>query len=383
MKRWFIALSLVALAGCSLLPPINPGPTPTPTPTPEPPYTEECQVLLDEGMPWCHEAEMTCGDCVHNPSSNPKHCEKVQDCEEPPPPVLPEPQCPKFTDRGGTERCQSDACECYCEEVYIPCENEECAFPQGIANEHFTQVVNPGRYGSVVNRAMADLTGCAVGTDCPITFHPDKWMDMVCEVLCVGGLNCGRHNDTPPQATDQISVKEGSFCDGKLHENYQIFNYGGRKVRWAPGGKQDGWLVDCNEGPPPPIDPPPAGDCPAPHPDLTRMKFKNKESGNHMDTTWTTVNQEPFCAEIGMSPMGDGTPRGGCPVRPECGSDAEPDAICHDRAVCEAELCDQRWECNGQPVEGWRGNPAQTDCEGHYKTWCAAHGSTAVLEGNR
>ena len=54
-----------------------------------------------------------------------------------------------------------------------------------------------------------------------------------------------------------------------------------------------------------------------------------------------------------------------------------------ERPICEAELCDQKWECNGEPVPGWRGNPAQTDCEGHYKTWCSAPGSTAVLEGDR
>jgi hypothetical protein len=398
MKRYFAVLALAVLVGCGLIPPPEPPVNPCDKCTPEqecvdgtcvdplPPYTDSCQALLDEGMPWC-EPGTPCGDCVHNPTSDPRHCEKLQDCVEPPP-VLPEPQCPKFTDRGGTERCQSDACECYCDERYVPCENEECAFPQGIDNEHFTAVPNPGTYGSVVNKAMAELSGCAVGTDCPITFHPDKWMGLVCEVLCVQyGLNCGRHDDTPPGATDQISVKKGDFCDGKLHENYQIYNYGGKKVRWAPGGTQDAWLVDCDEGMPPPE---PEPDCPLPHPDMNKMKFNAHEKGNHLDTTLTTVGQPEYCESIGFCCMpGTGgcgedscIPRGGCPVRPECGPEVPADAICHDRFACEQELCGQKWECNGAPMEGWRGNPAQTNCKGHYKTWCS-NAPNIVLEGDR
>jgi hypothetical protein len=245
-------------------------------------------------------------------------------------------------------------------------------------------VENPGTYGSVVNKAMAELSGCAVGTDCPITFGPDPWMKLVCDKLCELGLNCGRHNDTPPGATDQISVKKGSFCDGEVHENYQIYNYGGKKVRWAPGGQQDGWIlspdsVACEGSPPPP-----SGECPLPHPDVNRMKFTSSEKGSHLDTTWITVGQPEFCASIGYCCMpGTGTPpntcdspgcipRGGCPVR----GDGSP-----IRPVCEAELCNQKWECNGQPYPPYRGNPAQTDCRGRYKTYCT--NAPTVLEGDR
>jgi len=329
-------------------------------------------------------------------------------CEEPPPP-LPQPQCPTFTDRGGVlqplrSAAGKEPCDCYIGEEWAgdceeppPVEPEpDCGFPQGAPNSDFTGTGNPGTYGSVVNVVMADLSGCAVGTDCPITFGPDPWMALVCEELCKRGLNCGRHDNEPPEATDQISVKRGSFCDGLLHENYQIYNYGGKKVRWAPGGAQDGWILDpesavCTDGP---VEPPPTGDCPAPHPDLTRMKFNTAEKGNHLDTTWTTNYQPDFCGTIGFCCMpGTGVdnvcgspgcvPRGGCPVRPECGPDVPPDAICHDRMACEAELCDQKWTCNGEPYPGWRGNPAQTDCRGHWKTWCSAPGSTAVAEGDR
>lgn len=305
-----------------------------------------------------------------------KHWPPEEECPvltAPCPDELPTPQCPRFTDRGGTDRCQADACDCFCLEEWIPCEQEDCGFPQRIPEGNFRITTNPGTHGSAVNRVMADLTGCAVGSSCPITFHPDVWMGMVCDELCGLGLNCGRHINTPPGASDQISVKQGSFCDGKRHENYQVYNYGGKKVRWAPSAAQDGWFVECKE--------PPQGKCPEPHPDMSRMKFNKHERGNHLDTTLTTLNQCQFCEDIGMGDIG-GVPRCGCPVRPECGPGVPPDAICHERAACEAELCDQKWECNGQPVEGWRGNPAQTNCSGHYKTWCA-NAPNVVLEGDR
>jgi len=294
------------------------------------------------------------------------------------PPPLPQPQC-----------LGDSHCDCYVGQDWLPCQEpppSDCGFPQGAPNSDFTGTTNPGTFGSVVNSVMADLSGCAVGTDCPITFGPDPWMALVCDRLCEIGLNCGRHDDEPPGATDQISVKRGSFCDGKAHENYQIYNYGGKKVRWAPGGQQDGWILNPNSEACQGAPPPPPQDCPPPHPDLTRMKFQKHEKGSHLDTTWITVGQPNFCAKIGYCCMpGTGSPpntcgspgcipRGGCPVR----GDGNP-----IRPKCEAELCNQKWTCNGQAWPPYRGNPAQTDCRGHYKTWCSASGSTAVLEGDR
>jgi hypothetical protein len=123
MRRWFsIALFPIVLVGCSLLPK-PPDPTEPPEPPVDPPYTESCQALLDEGTPWCHliDPPMTCGDCVHNPTQDPKHCEKAPECVEPPPP-LPEPQCEKFINRGGQEQCVSGQCDCYCGEIFWECQ---------------------------------------------------------------------------------------------------------------------------------------------------------------------------------------------------------------------------------------------------------------------
>ena len=320
---WLLAAAMV-LAGCGggiSLPPIPPPVEPPPA---EPPYDDSCQALLDSGMPFCHEAipPMTCGDCVHNPSTDPRHCEKVADCPVEPPPVDPPPVDP----------------------------------PDGCAVE--PQLVAGTCGGAIFNATVKQ------GTD------------------ALGDLTGGDPQENLKKLAAQIKLQTGRECifggiealfllrpDGKYEENHAVFFGNGG---WTGNGF--GKFIGCHdvEGAPP-VEPPTEA-CPAPHPDLTHMKFKKDEKGNHLDTTWVTVNQEPFCREIGMSPDGNGTLRAGCPVRPE-GNE--------ERGPCEAELCDQKWECNGQPVDGWKGNPAQTNCVGHYKTWCSAAGSTAVLEGDR
>jgi len=185
-----------------------------------------------------------------------------------------------------------------------------------------------------------------------------------------------------------ISGVEAIFIerdDGKYEENHAVFSKNGC---WTNSGygRYIGCHVDVTPGPEPPEPTPPPGECPEPHPDTTRMKFQKKENGNHLDTTWITKGQPAYCAEIGYCCMPNtGTPpntcgsegcipRGGCPVR----GDGDP-----IRPACEADLCDQKWECNGEPWPPYKGNPAQTNCRGHYKTWCSADGSTAVLEGDR
>ena len=337
------AVVLLLLAGC-----FGGGGGQPPQP-PEPPYTEACQALLDQGLPWCHEAipSMSCGECVHNPNMDPKHCEKAAPCPVEPPPVDPPPVDPPA---------------------------EGCSFPQGVPNSDFTMGPVLTEYAATVNTAMKEITGCDIGTDCPTGMTPDDWMHAVIEKIKLTGLCAGRHVDTTPGGTDEIAV--AAKCTDPW-EGYKIYNYGGGKVIWSPNANRPSWTITpghCSGGP---VEPPPVGDCPLPHPDLTRMKFKAVEHNGILDTSWTTVNQEPYCREIGMSPMADGTLRAGCPVRPEGGEGSE------ERAPCEAELCDQKWECNGQSYPPYKGNAAQSNCRGHWKTWCSAEGSTAVLEGDR
>lgn len=345
-------------------------------------------------MPGCHETDppQQCSSvespCWHNPTQDPHHCEEAPKCEEPPPPELPQPQCETFTDRGGTLRTMGESCDCYFGQAWNPCPAPpgECTFPQGVPESDFASHPTSSVLGTQVNAAIERVTRCPVGTDCPTGMEADDFFDAVNAELRATGLCAGRHKDSPPGASDEIAV--AVECTG-LWEGYHIYNYGGGKVVWSPGAARTAWTIDpkwC--GPPQPTpppatpSPPPSGDCPAPHPDVTRMKFNAHEQGRYMDTTWITVNQPGFCNSIGYCCMpGTGPcgapgciPRGGCPVR----GDGDP-----ERPICEAELCDQKWECNGQPYPPYRGNPAQTDCRGHYRTWCSAPGATTVLEGNR
>ena len=375
-KKCCIALCVVALVGCGgwtpKPPPVNPCDQCSPEQTCVDgqcvdPYTEACQALLDEGKPWCHESGMTCGECVHNPTGDPRHCEMAPEC-----PVDPPQECP-VCPQG--QHCDDPEVGCVPDEVEPP---TGCTFPQGIPDERFTKVQNPEVYGSVVNKAMSDLTGCAVGTTCPVSVHVDTWFSLVCDQLNEMGFCCGRHRDNPG-GSDQISVKKDDFCDGGIHENYRVINPQHNGVRWYPSAALDAWKVECETTPPPPSDV-----CPDPPPNTDKMKFQKKEEGRYLDTTWITVNQPAWCASIGYCCMpGTGTPpntcgsqgcipRGGCPVWGDGHG---------DRPACEKKLCDQKWECNGEPYPPYKGNVAQTDCRGHYKTYCA--NAPTVLEGDR
>jgi hypothetical protein len=240
--------------------------------------------------------------------------------------------------------------------------------------------------GSVVNRAMADITGCSVGQEpCPISFHVDVWFRLVCERIKEMGFCCGRHNDTPPGATDQISVKATDFCDGGQHENYRVINPAENGVRWFPSAKLDAWNVDCPPGPTPPptppptpTPPPPGSDCGDPHPSTCEQtEIGLKKHHQNWDSTYKCTRSCEYCEAIGMGSIG-GTIRCSCPVRPECGSDAEPDAICHEREACEADAIGvQQWWCNGQPIAPLPHNSAQAHCIGHVRT-CTEDGRTCA-----
>ena len=376
---FFVVLGLLTWPGC----PGGGGPGPQPTPTPPPPW--ECELE----MPRCDLAEppQQCSSpespCWHNPTSNPEHCEQAPACDPGAP--LPEPQCPQFMDRGGTVRPLSDECDCHFGNVWIPCEQEECIFPQGVPDEDFTERGTTSVLGNQVNAAMERLTACSAGTNCDAGPSADEFFDAVTAELRATGLCAGRHDDTPPGASDEIAV--ATECTGTW-ESYHIYNYGGSKVVWSPNAARPAYTIDpshcvSSPGPQPTPTPPPPGECPQPHPNVAKTQFKSAEKVSHLDTTWITVGQPDFCASIGYCCMpGTGVnnecgspgciPRGGCPVRGD-GSPLRP--------VCEAELCDQKWECNGEPVDGWRGNSAQTDCRGHWKTYCA--NAPTVAEGDR
>lgn len=84
---------LALIPGC---PQPGPGPAPSPTPVPSPtapPVTQCAELQAETGFPFCHETDppMTCGDCLHNPTTDPMHCEVAAPCPTPTPPSGP---CP-------------------------------------------------------------------------------------------------------------------------------------------------------------------------------------------------------------------------------------------------------------------------------------------------
>ena len=314
-------VALVALFGCG---PINPPDPPDPPDPPTPPW--ECP--LAEEMPGCHETGQTCSaigaPCWHNPTSNPEHCEQAAPCPtDPPDPPDPPP---------------SDGCAVESQLVLSTCAG-------AVYNATVKQATD----------ALGDLTGG----------HPQENLKLLAsKVKEQSGREC------------VFGGQEALFLlrpDGLYEENHAVFF---RDGSWTGNGF--GKFKHCHsvEG----SVPPPSESCGPPHPNLAKMKFNHTDKGNHVDTTWTTVNQCAYCAEINMGCMPgtgvypDCTHRCGCPVRPEGHVERQP---------CEAELCDQKWTCNGVPVEGWKGNPAQTNCQGHWVTWCSAEGSTARAEGDR
>jgi len=388
MRTVLVVLLLGVLCSCGGIPPIEPPEPPPPCEETGCPDGQVCEdgkcrpaTCLDVGCPdgqqclpdgtcvpdncpynghpegeplwpWCKDVGQQCSSeespCRTNPSQDPYYCEEAVKCDP-----LPRPQC-----------VLADDCDCYEGQTWKPCTTP----PVGCPEEMYLiadSTPAPDFHDEIfaATSALGDRTGrsCRENLD---------------------ALGVQLRKQMPGRCV--IAGKEAVFIerdDGLFEENHTCYfgdgswtnNWRGRYV----GCHRNGSVVQK---------------CPSPWPNMSKMKFNYEDRGSHLDTTLTTDGQPEFCASIGYCCMpGTGNnvcgapgciPRGGCPVRPECGPDVPPDAICHQRAICEKELCNQKWECNGQPAGGWRGNPAQSNCRGHFKTWCA-NAPNVVLEGNR
>ncbi|MFO0566799.1 MAG: hypothetical protein U0263_14105 [Polyangiaceae bacterium] len=132
-----------------------------------------------------------------------------------------------------------------------------CEFPQGVPDPDFIcaaasyQDTDPA-VDAAVNSVMASLTGCGVGSDCPITGLPGGNVDEVCQswfaavtqALRAKGYCAGQH---AVGSTDEIAVSN-TGCGGKWY-GYHICNYGGPKVVWNPGARRGWWMIKpsyCN-----------------------------------------------------------------------------------------------------------------------------------------
>lgn len=125
-------------------------------------------------------------------------------------------------------------------------------FPQGvpdpdgfIASAASYQDTDP-KVDAAVNAAMAKLTGCSPGSDCPITGLPGSNADEVCQSwfaavtaeLRAQGFCAGQHT---VGSTDEIAVGNIS-CNAKWY-GYHVCFYGGPKVVWNPGARRGWWMI--------------------------------------------------------------------------------------------------------------------------------------------
>lgn len=124
-----------------------------------------------------------------------------------------------------------------------------CSFPQGVPDPDFTgHATTSTSVGNTVNQVMSQLSGCPVGSDCPLAptyADAQAWFAAVNAALRARGLCAGQHivGDT-----DEIAVSD-TGCTG-LWYGFHAYNYGGGKVVWAPGANRGSWSIAPQHCPP-------------------------------------------------------------------------------------------------------------------------------------
>ncbi|MDY0060768.1 MAG: NBR1-Ig-like domain-containing protein [Myxococcota bacterium] len=118
-----------------------------------------------------------------------------------------------------------------------------CTFPQGVNDSAFTNGPDTDPViADAVNAVMARLSGCSIGSDCPIGDRwPDAqgWFGAVNRELRDQGYCAGQHAEGD---TDEIAVSS-TGCRGRWY-GYHVYNYGGSKVVWNPGAQRGWWSID-------------------------------------------------------------------------------------------------------------------------------------------
>ncbi len=121
-----------------------------------------------------------------------------------------------------------------------------CRFPQGVPEQDFTgHTGTDATIADAVNAVMASLSGCDVGSRCPISGTGtaeevcQQWFDAVTQALRDQGFCAGQHEEG---VTDEIAVSN-TGCAGNWY-GYHICNYGGPLVVWNPGAQRNFWTID-------------------------------------------------------------------------------------------------------------------------------------------
>ncbi len=364
-RRFWTALLVGALgltlSGCGLklspLPGPGPEPKPTPTPEPTPPPVEECL----PGLPWCHELvpPAACGECKHNPTSDPAHCEKAPKCEEPPP---------------------------------VP---QGCILA-GVPTQE--AVGHAATLGATVNEALAAVTSCEVGTRCVIRGNPQDFQARVEAELRKRGLCAGqheRHTDEIAAARKAAEVWEGyhvatgeGWCLSEEPLRADCPKDATTIVVWYPerASYKGAWLPPGTPGPPP------VSACPEPRPaeagqiggigrigmkphggvriDGNVVKILDATPNVYAGKAYEVLPSENYCAKIG-SLAGDGVSGNTwCPARLEGNPDRSACEKWGLRAKGSSTPGDMRWLVDQGRVLVNLDNSFQAGCDGC--TWLKA-----------
>lgn len=128
-----------------------------------------------------------------------------------------------------------------------------CSFPQGVPDEDFVAMASSPAdtdpaVDAAVNAAMKSLTGCNVGSACPLSaaqypganahLQCQSWFAAVNAKLREEGLCAGLHE---VGFTDEIAVSN-TGCKGRWY-GYHVCNYGGPLVVWSPGARRGWWQI--------------------------------------------------------------------------------------------------------------------------------------------
>jgi hypothetical protein len=306
MRTLVAVLSVLFIASC------NGGGPPGPEPTPTPSHTPECQALLDEGLHWCVPDECS-ADCVHNPTTDPRACERCKPAPSPSPEPTPSPS---------PGECAEEA-----------------------------QLVATTCGGAVFNATVKQATdslGDLTGND-----PQDNLKALAQRVKEQTGRECVF------AGVEALFLKRP---DDKYEENHAVYFGNGS---WTNSGF--GKFIGCHT-----VNPnPPPGACTDPDPRGRPAIFTLKPHHQYWDSTFKIYKDYDYCVAAGF--VGRGT----CPVRPEGAEDreaCEAAVIGVQQWQCDGAPITRLCDTNDDPCIN-PGNRAQAKCFGHVKT-CTQDGVT-------
>lgn len=287
-------------------------------------------------LPWCSDVGLTCGECKHNPTQDPNHCEKAPTCPVEEPPTPPVSQCnpilqanmiaPPNADENWNVSGSQDLPQLFRDAVWTAVRGAQSACPE------------------------AWNADCLVNGEAGI----DHGYLLIVDQLHKAGIKASQ-----AQLGDRLFDHLWVYVDGRRWNATKLFNYGSGCLITGNGAFSAHGTYDF-VGSTPPTPPPSTTTCPfAPCPDEVwtqetlpegwsqdevgnpRWHINSSEYvGRYLDNTIVVTRNEPYCAATGQSPMANGVLRASCPMRlPGSGKDDEQVAL-------------ERWLSGGWRLDG-------------------------------